>query len=85
MLKCVAGHKAVRQENGCKGCPDVLTAISLDEDVGCYVVGHDHQANDSQRQELEIAGEQGDDKSTEEDVEDIEQHASDQLSVRSPN
>ena len=43
----------------------MLAAIGLDKDVGCDIVSDNHETNNCKGQVLEIAGKQGDDKTTE--------------------
>jgi len=63
----------------------VLAAIGLDEDDGGDVVSNHHHSYHSQCQELEVAGEQSKDKSTKQNMNNIEEDPTNHLTVRSPH
>ena len=60
----------------------MFAAVSLDDDVAGDVVSEDHNTNEGHREVVEVASEQAEDCSSEENVEDVETHPHNQLAVR---
>ena len=85
MLQGEARDKTVGKKNRSECCPDVLAAIGLDEEDGGDIVGDHHHPYHREGQELKVAGEQGKDKSTEQNVKNIEEDSLDHLTIRCPH
>ena len=69
----VARHEALGQENGAKGCQEVLApVIGLDGEEGQAVVADDHDEDEEDGEEVKIAGEKRDDESSDENMRNVE-------------
>ena len=62
----------------------MLAAISLDHDEGGDTIDNDHERDEGNWKVVEIAGKQGDDNSSAQNVQDVEEHSQDQVTVGGP-
>ena len=60
----------------------MFAPVSLDDDVADDEVADDHGSNEGERDVVEVGGEQGQDGSSADDVENVENHSYNQLTVR---
>ena len=73
VLESIAGHEALGEQHRAKGCKQVLAGvIRLDSKAGQGVVTDDHEEDKDENEELEITGQQRDDKTSDEDMSNVE-------------
>ena len=80
-LHRISGNETVWQQDRCESCPEVFAPVRLDDDVADDVVADDHGSNEGERDVVKVGGEQGQDGSSADDVENVENHPDNQLAV----
>ena len=60
----------------------MFAAVRLNDDVADDEVAEDHGSNEGERDVVEVGGEQGQYGSSADDVENVENHSDNQLTVR---
>ena len=80
-LHRISGDETVWKQDRCEGCPEVFASVRLDDDVADDVIEEDHGSNEGEGKVVEVGGQEGQDGSPADDVENVENHPDNQLAV----